>query len=136
MRSFKSFIKETGRYILAGTAAAAVNLATFFICSKALSINYLISNGLAWLLTVIVSFTLDKKYVFKTLHSGKKELFKFAASRLLSLFIDQLMIWILVAFVGFDSSLAKIVDSALVVVINYIMSRKIFKKTDKKEDKK
>ena len=29
-----------------------------------------------------------------------------------------------------------VVNSALVLVINYIMSRKIFKKTDKKEDKK
>ena len=133
MRNFKTFIKETGRYIVAGTAAAATNLAAYFICSKALSINYLISNGIAWLLTVIVSFTLDKKFVFKTCSIGKKEAFKFAASRLLSLFIDQFMIWILVAFVGFNSSLAKIVDSALVVVINYIISRKIFKKTDKKE---
>lgn len=136
MRDYKKLIKETGRYILAGTAAAAVNLATFFICSKVFSINYLISNGLAWLLTVIVSFTLDKKYVFKALHSGRKEMLKFAASRLLSLFIDQFMIWILVAFAGFDSSVAKIVDSAVIVVINYIISKKIFKRNNKKEDKK
>ena len=131
MRDFKKLIKETGRYIVAGTAAAAVNLATFFICSKALSINYLISNGLAWLMTVIVSFVLDKKYVFKTKHSSDSQLLKFAGARLLSLFIDQLMIWLLVSFAGFDSSLAKIVDSALVVVINYFMSRKIFKKPKK-----
>ena len=136
MRRYKEFLKETFRYILAGFCTAFVNLATFFICSKGFSINYLISNGLAWLLTVITGFIVDKKYVFKNSAEGENDFLKFAASRVLSLLIDQFMIWVLVRFAGLDSSVAKIVDSAAVVMINYFLSRKIFKKSHKNGDGK
>ena len=122
--------------MLAGVLTSFVNLSTYFILSKVFSVNYLISNGIAWLLTVITGYTVDKKFVFKNRHRGKNELIKFFGSRVLSLLIDQLLIWILVAFAGLSSSVAKIVDSAAVVVINYILSKKIFKKPHKKEDRK
>jgi len=114
--------------MLAGTFTAFVNLSTFFILNKGLNVNYLISNAIAWLLTVISGFIVDKKYVFKNHKSQKGDFIKFAASRILSLFIDQLMIWLLVSFAGMNSASAKLIDSAAVVVINYILSRKIFKK--------
>ena len=131
MRDYKAFLKETGRYILAGFLTAFVNLATFFTLNKAFSINYLISNLTAWALTVTVGFIVDKKYVFKDKQNEKGELLKFVGSRLLSLFVDQLLIWILVSFLHFDSGFAKLLDSAAVVMINYILSRKIFKKEDR-----
>ena len=134
LRKYKEFLKETFRYILAGCLTAFVNLSCYFMLSKVFSVNYLISNAIAWLLTVITGYTVDKKYVFKNRRRSKNELLKFFGSRVLSLFIDQFMIWILVAFAGLNSSAAKIVDSAVVVVVNYLLSRKIFKKTDKKED--
>ena len=127
MKGFKFNFSESVRYVLAGAVTSAVNLGTFFILSRGFSINYLISNGIAWLLTVITGFMLDKRFVFKTRHAGKKELFQFFGSRVISLFADQLMIWALVSVVGLGSSIAKIVDSAAVVVINYILSKKIFK---------
>lgn len=133
VRKFREFFKETCRYIAAGFVTAFVNLSTFYLLSEAFSVNYLISNLIAWLLTVITGYTVDKKYVFKDRKRGKNELLKFFGSRVLSLAIDQLMIWLLVDFAGISSSLAKIVDSAAVVVINYLLSRKIFKKPRKKE---
>ena len=133
MKKFKNLFKETCRYILAGMLTGFVNLFTYFTLSTAFSVNYLISNGIAWLLTVITGYIVDKKYVFKNRRQSKAELLKFVASRVLTLFIDQLLIWILVSMVGLGSSAAKIVDSAAVVVINYLLSRKIFKKPDKKE---
>lgn len=136
LRRFKEFFSETFRYILAGFLTAFVNLSSYFILSEFLSVNYLISNGIAWLLTVITGYTVDKKYVFKNRRRQKNELIKFFGSRVLSLFIDQLMIWLLVSFAGMGSALAKIVDSAVVVVINYLLSRKIFKKPHKKGDAK
>ena len=136
MKKFKELFKETCRYILAGLLTGFVNLVTYFTLSEAFSVNYLISNGIAWLLTVITGYIVDKKYVFKNRHRSKAELLKFVGSRVITLFIDQILIWILVAFVGLNSSLAKIVDSAAVVVINYLLSRKIFKKTDKKEGRR
>ncbi len=136
MRKFKELFKETFRYILAGLLTSFVNLSTYYLLSVVFSVNYLISNGIAWLLTVITGYIVDKKYVFKTEHRSIRRFARFFGSRLLSLFIDQMMMWMLVAGTGMDSSVAKIVDSAVVVVVNYLLSRKIFKTSRKKEDRK
>lgn len=131
MHRIQEFFKETLRYIAVGLLSAFVNLATYFICNWGFEINYLVSNLAAWALTVLVSYIADKHFVFRSKVSGAaaviKEFVLFVNSRVISLVVDQLLMWIFVGFLEYDSSIVKLVNSVVVVLINYVISRLIFK---------
>ena len=127
MKKSELFSKETLRYVLAGTLSAAVNLSVFFLMKNLLNVNYLISNLTAWTFTVIVSYFCDKIFVFRTpfgrIKQILKEFFHFVFGRVFSCITDMILLWILVEFFKMNSGFAKILNSGVVVVINYFVCK-------------
>ena len=118
---------EAIRYILVGLVTSTVSLISFFTLTEYFEINYLISNLSAWGLTVLVSYFLDKFVVFKTPYTGlkalAKEFIRFIYSRLFSFTVDMLLMWVLVEFCGIYSGFVKLLNSAVVIVLNYVISK-------------
>lgn len=118
---------ETLRYILVGVLTSGVNLSVYFLCNKLLQVNYLASNLIAWVCTVLVAYAANKLFVFHSHTEGLRALARefvlFVNSRLFSGAVDQLLMWILVGGCGFNSSIVKFVNSGVVVALNYVISR-------------
>lgn len=125
--------REVISYIFWGAMTTLVNYVVYFVCTKALGIDYLISNVVAWFLSVLFAFWVNKVYVFrsygKDVKTMAREFGTFVSARVLSGVLETGMLALFVETLHFNSDVVKIAASILVVIINYVLSKLIiFKK--------
>lgn len=98
---------------------------------------------ISWFLSVTFAFLTNRVYVFgSNAHTAGKfiaEALKFYASRIATLFVDLLIMFLLVDLTGIRSVLyefcAKVFSNCVVLILNYILS-KIFVFNTKKASKR
>ncbi len=145
---FNAFVnKETITYIIFGVLTTVVSFVSLKIFDLILGKNlYLVSNTFSWVLSVAFAYVTNKIFVFesKSWKIGviKKEIPSFLTARIVSYFVEQGTLWVLMSLLGFETKVfdflviklsglmtAKLIASVLVVIINYILSKfLIFKK--------
>lgn len=128
--------KEIILYLIFGVLTTIVNILTYIIFTKVFNLDYLISNLIAWILSVLFAYITNKIYVFESKTNEKKmivlEIISFFSFRVLSGIIDMTFMYIFVSLLTFNDSLMKIVTNVIVVILNYIFSKLfIFNKKDK-----
>ena len=152
MKTIKNLIikyKELIIYVLFGLCNTVVNLGSYKLLSMILGLElYLVSNGIAWFITVVFAFITNKLFVFESKSWNIKLVFKeavsFFAARVLSFFIEEMGLFVLVDLVGMKSfsinilsftiggdMIAKLAIAVVVVIWNYVFSKfVIFRKKD------
>ena len=96
--------------------------------------QYIVSNVIAFLLSIIFAFITNKTYVFKS-HSWQKDIvlkegIAFVGTRVITFFVDMTLMIILIEII-INDFIAKCVVNAIVIVINYVISKWIiFKNTN------
>lgn len=136
---FKKY-KEIILYLVFGVLTTIVNILTYIIFANVLKVDYLISNLIAWILSVLFAYITNKFYVFESKNNEKKTIFfeiiSFFSFRVLSGIIDMTLMYLFVSILIFNDSLMKIITNIIVVILNYIFSKLfIFNKKDKSGDK-
>ena len=125
--------KEIINYLIFGVLTTVVNIVVFAVCADGLKIQYLISNVVAWGASVLFAYVTNRKYVFES-NSEEigKEMTKFFSSRLSTLALDMIVMWLLVDVLTANNLVAKVFANVLVVIANYILSKLfVFKKGGK-----
>ena len=87
----------------------------------------------SWAAGVLFAYPLNRKWVFQSKNKEiMKEFFGFASSRISTLILDIVIMWLTVNVIGMNYWIAKIFISAVLVTIaNYVFSKLlIFKKKD------
>lgn len=130
--------EEIFRYVIVGGLTTLVNLIIFYGSTYLFLdgndvIQLQIANVLSWLGAVIFAYFTNRIYVFK---SKSKNIFmeavKFMLSRVLTLFLDMLVMFIFATLLLLDYSLAKLISMVLVTIGNYIISKVlVFNEKDK-----
>lgn len=118
------------RYVLSGIGAAVVNLLIYQL--SLLYVSYWIANLIAMVGSKLFSYAISKVYVFKTqtktLRSFLCEFARFFVSRGLTGAVDYFGLIVAVSFWGADPLISKYMIAALVVFLNYFISKKhVFK---------
>ncbi len=125
-------MKIAGRYVSAGMAGAVVNLLSFKIFI-ALGWWYIGSSVLSFLLSMLVSFLLQKLWTFKRrdwLEAHKEGMSYFLIS-LLSLLLNVAGLHFAVESLGQPVFLAQIVIVILVGLLSFILNHQVtFKQSD------
>lgn len=129
LKIYKKY-EEIISYFIFGILTTLVSIFSYTFFAKIVNINYVISNILSWILSVTFAFFTNKKYVFKVNNSNViKDMFSFYLSRLTSLGIELLIMYIMITILKFNDIFSKIVIQFIVVVLNYILSKLfVFKK--------
>lgn len=131
-------------YLFWGVVTTIVNLATFQVLSSGLHWNYEVATVIAWFLSVLVAYFTNKVWVFgshyTTVSDFITELFRFFFYRALTLVIDIAITFIGISILGFKDPLGKfivkVIDNVIVVIANYVFSKwLIFRNNKKIEDK-
>jgi putative flippase GtrA len=125
--------KEIILYLVFGVLTTAVNIATYALCTRLLSLDVYVSNTIAWILSVLFAYLTNRKYVFesktKTFNEKFKELILFYWYRLLTFAVDMALMFVMVNMMNIDDMISKIVVNIIVIILNYIFSKfLIFKK--------
>ena len=101
--------------------------------SKILKIDYLISNILSWGLSVVFAYFTNRWFVFHSKNKNKiNEFLKFTGSRVLTLLLDSGLMVLGVEYLKIDDLLTKILVQIIIVISNYIISKLIVFKKEKK----
>ncbi len=124
--------EELWNYLIVGALTTVVSIGSYSIFSKLLKINYLISNVLSWVVSVIFAYFTNRWFVF---HSKEKKKFKefiaFVSSRVLTLLLDSCLMIVGVDYLKIDDLLTKILVQIIIVISNYILSKLIVFKKEK-----
>lgn len=153
MKTIKALIskyRELIVYVIFGVCTTVVNLITFKLWNLILGDeNYLISNIIAWVASVIFAYITNKIWVFESKSwDGKvliKEIPSFFAARVFSFLVEEVGLYIFVDLLKFNEysmnilsfrlsgeMIAKVILAFIVVVLNFVFSKLfIFKKKDK-----
>lgn len=144
MSRIKEFLrrhKTLPLYALFGGVTTAVNFISFKLCNVLLGDEwYLVSNVIAWFLSVIAAYIVNKLWVFESKSWQPRQLAyeigTFFSARLLSLGVEELGLFLLVSIAGLDDitislagltfsgeMVAKFLISFFVVAINYFFSK-------------
>jgi len=125
--------KEVVLYCIFGGLTTVINIITYFMLSRFFNINYLISNIIAWVLSVLFAYVTNKIFVFRSKNTEFKyvikELLAFIGCRLFSGLLDIGIMYIFVDIFKFNDFIIKIIANIIVIILNYVFSKvMIFKK--------
>ncbi|MEG0794595.1 MAG: GtrA family protein [Bacilli bacterium] len=123
------FIKyrEIITYIFVGGTTTIVSIATFYLFTYPLQLDYMTSTILSWIIAVIYAYITNKMVVFQTKTKSVKEISKeftsFVGCRILTLFIEMFIMWLLVSVIRIDKGMSKIVVQFIIFILNYVFSK-------------
>lgn len=136
MNNIKKLInKETILYVIFGVLTTIVNLIAYYLFSNIININYLISNAIAWIISVVFAYITNKFFVFNSYYINKdviiEEFIKFMNCRLISGLSEVVLLFLFVDLLLMNDIVAKLIIGVLVALINFIFSKVfIFKGVD------
>ncbi len=112
---------ELIRYSFWGGMTTVFNLLLFYIMVK-LGINYVVSNVFSYCIAVVVSYFLNKFFVFEQSNNSNETIkfIKYIFIRVLAISIDTGLLYLLVTGLGLNVYFMKIVVSVLVIILTYI----------------
>ena len=126
-------LKEFVLYALFGILTVAANIGTF-MGLRHIEVSTEIANAVAWLASVLVAYTTNRIWVFKSTSDNiLKEFGTFAFYRLLTGVLDEIIVVSLVEMTGSPSPrlsdkfwelLVKTGSNIIVIILNYIFSKK------------
>lgn len=121
--------EELINYLIIGILTTVVSLATYYLLTltvlNASNAIYLqISNIIAWLASVTFAYFTNRKFVFKVQNkSNIREGINFYLSRISTLLIDMLIMYIFVSLLKFDNRIMKLITQIVIIILNYVLSK-------------
>ena len=121
--------KEKWLYLLFGILSVAINtLLYMFLCNMG-KMDALLANIFSWVVAVIFSYLTNRFWVFKSkIRKGIsifKEMACFFGSRLFTLGLEELLLYIGIFIMGGNRFFVKASVQGIVVILNYFLSKKI-----------
>ena len=131
--------KESIMYLIFGTLTVVVNIITYTALTRAIKMNFMIANAIAWIIAVLFAYITNKFFVFESKKIGIKfiikELTLFINCRLLSGVIEMVIMYIMIDKMYINDFIVKLFTNILVIILNYILSKLIiFKNTKQTND--
>ncbi len=117
--------REIFRFIVGGAVTFPVDYGALYFLTEFMGVYYLISSALSFAASVIVNYLICALWVFEgATGTGRKAKLIFAASSIVGLGINQLLMWVLVDRAGLYYMIAKIISTVSVMAWNYVMKRR------------
>lgn len=125
-----SFNNQLIRFLISGGSAAVVDLSVLFLLVEIFNMWYVVSVVIAFLVALLVSFTLQKYWTFKNMDT-KKILWQgpiFFVIQSVNFVINTLGVIFFVEYIGLHPVLSQVIVGFLLAISSYfIFSRFIFK---------
>ena len=128
--------KEIINYVIFGGLTTVVNFISYFIIARIFNIDEVVSNAIAWFISVLFAYITNKIFVFESKTHGIKEFLKemisFFLARIISgILCDVGTFALMVKVLHINDIFSKIVTQVMVVVVNYIFSKLVIFKNKK-----
>lgn len=120
--------REQWSYLIVGGCTTIVNYGIYWLLSQ-WRIHYMLSNVLAWIGAVAFAYFANGKWVYRSVvRRGLREAGAFVLSRLFSLGLESLLLFLLVDLARMGPYGAKLLVAVVVVIVNYLTGRLVYGK--------
>ena len=128
--------REVISYLIFGVLTTLVNWVVYAAMVK-VHIDYRIATAVAWAVSVLFAFIVNKIFVFQSYNKRPafvmKEITSFVACRAGSGVMEMVFMIVMVSWIHMDEYISKIAVSVIVVIVNYVFSKLfIFRKSEEK----
>ena len=116
-------------YLIVGGITTLINYVIYMLLTEVAAVHYVASNIIAWVAAVVFSYFANGQWVYRsTSHRGWKEAGEFVFTRLFSLGVETVLLLLMVDLMAIDKLAAKLLVAVVVVVVNYLSGRLVFKR--------
>lgn len=124
--------REQLAYLVVGVCTTLINYVVYAVLTQGFRLHYIASNVIGWIAAVAFSYFANGKWVYRsTARRGWREAGEFVCSRLFSLGLETLLLFLLVDLMQMDQLIAKLAVAVLVVAVNYLTGLLVFKRKRK-----
>lgn len=127
--------REIISYLIIGVLTTIVSLISYYLLTITIlspnnPLELTIANIVSWIISVLFAYITNRKYVFQSKDKNiLKEASKFTLSRVTTLLIDILLMFIFVSILHFNDKIIKLLVQIIIIILNYIFSKLlVFKK--------
>lgn len=124
-RSLYQKYREQFWYLIVGGLTTVVDFAVYYLLAAVTPLHYMVIYWIAWAAAVLFAFFPNRALVFE--NHGKegipKQFVQFVSSRIATLVIGEVLLFLLVSVCRFDDAWMKPVVQVLIVVLNYVFSK-------------
>lgn len=127
--------REIISYLIIGVLTTIVSLISYYLLTITIlspnnPLELTIANIISWIISVLFAYITNRKYVFQSKDKNiLKEASKFTLSRVTTLIIDILLMFIFVSILHFNDKIIKLLVQVIIIILNYIFSKLlVFKK--------
>ena len=126
--------REQLAYLVVGVCTTLINYVIYAVLTEGVHLHYIASNVIGWVAAVAFSYFANGKWVYRsTARRGWREAGEFVFSRLFSLGLETLLLFLLVDLLHMDKLIAKLAVAVIVVVVNYLTGLLVFKRKGHKK---
>lgn len=121
------------KYVFFAIVTSLLNVGTYLLFYNFILENILISNIIAYAVSITISFILNKKVVFKN-NGGNiiKQIIFYLLVKLASFTIDSIVLVICKEYIGLSNFIAKLIANMSTTISNYTLNQKmVFKENNK-----
>lgn len=131
-------IYELVMYCIFGAMATLVNTGFYWLFYAVLGISNVLSNLLAWLITLVFAFFTNKIFVYRSKGWNIRQIFKesagFFVCRLISGLFDVAFMYVTVDLLSWRPIWMKLISALIVGIINYFGGRVFIFRSKKNGD--
>lgn len=118
--------RQIAAFGIVGVVCFVIDYATMILLTEFAGLDYLVSCGISFGVSVTMNYLLSVRFVFKSKNSGKlKDFILFVILGVSNLLLTELFMWVGVERLSFHYMLVKLAVTGLVMVYNFVV-KKIF----------
>lgn len=121
------------KFVIVGGIATIISGVVFFLCDYFLKTSVLISNTIAFIISVIYNYWASCKYVFEVNKekSSMRRFVEFIIFALIGYILAQLLLWIMADIWRWNHMLAWFIETIIVMIFNFITRQMFLEKKDR-----
>lgn len=123
--------KEILLYLFFGGLTFLVSISSYALFNIRIGWNALTANIASWILAIAFAYVTNRTWVFESSTDRGSNLIKeitgFVGGRIATLVIEELILFIFITGLGMSSILVKIVAQVIVIALNYVISKCVFR---------
>ncbi len=131
LNSFYKKNKELLLYLFFGGLTFLVSISSYAVFNIRIGWNALTANIASWMLAVVFAYVTNRTWVFESsTDRGSnliKEITSFVGGRIATLVFEELILFIFITELEMNSILIKIVAQVVVIALNYVISKFVFR---------
>ena len=119
--------KQITKFGIVGVICFGIDYGLMILLTELVKIDYLISSGISFSVSVVVNYLLSMCFVFVRKKNGNRaaEFLMFLILSISGLGLTELLMWLIVERAGVHYTVTKLLVTGIVMVYNFV-TRKIF----------